>query len=43
MQDAFRQKKVTEECLFANSRFIVETIDEMIHETRKKKVRAKEC
>ena len=39
---AFRQKKVMKEFLFANFRFIVETVDEMINETRKKKARAKD-
>ena len=38
---AYRQNKVIEKFLFLNYMFIMELIDEMINETRRKKVRAK--
>ena len=39
---AKRQKKVMEEFLFLNPTFILENIDEMINETRREKVRARD-
>ena len=38
---AFKQKKVFEEFLFMNSTFIVESIEEMMKATKRKRVRTK--
>ena len=42
LRGVYRQKKVMGEFLFLNFTFIVENIDEMINETRREKVRARD-